>query len=322
MGDALIAYVIMIATWPWAHLALLNLLHAICAFDNFHYPISTILDGHVYRMAEVPRWYVPTYIAIKLTLVLIIGAVLGLVLAVVPNPEGQITNQLWRRETALAALAALFPLACDVIAKVPDDIGMRHFLFTVPPIAVLAGLGLSGVISRLQTLHPLAGPIGVAIVLLALTCNATTLYRLHPDEYLFFNPLVGGLKGASRRYATDYWVNIMPEAVGDLERYLDENDQSIGKRALSHYSVAVCGERLPFEKTADAQLKNTRDWRHADFFIAHTHMNCDRALDGKIVARIERLGVLIGVVKDRCALVGPTLAHNGGNEGLPSSLVQ
>jgi hypothetical protein len=298
----LIAYVIMVAMWPWASLAPLNPVRAIYAFDNVHYPINTILDGRVYRMDEVPRWYVPTYIAIKLTLVLIIGAGLGLVLAAVPYPAGHTTRESWRRETALVSLAALFPLASGVIANVPGDTGMRHFLFTVPPIAVLAGLGLNGVLSRLETLHRFAEPVGVAIVLLALTCDATTLYRLHPNEYLFFNPLVGGLEGASRRYATDYWVNIMPEAVGELEKYLDRNGEPIGKRPVLHYSVAVCGERLPFEKTADARLQYTRDWRHADFFIAPTHMNCDRALDGRIVATIERLGVLIGVVKDRRTL--------------------
>jgi hypothetical protein len=293
---------------------LLNPVRAIYAFDHVQYPINTILDGHVYRMDEVPRWYVPTYIAIKLTLVLLIGAGLGLVLAAVPYPASQSTNKLWRREMALVAVAALFPLACDVVANVPGDTGMRHFLFAVPPIAVLAGLGLNGALSRLETIHPFAGSFGVAIVLLALACNVTTLYRLHPDEYLFFNPLVGGLEGASRRYATDYWVNIMPEAVGDLEKYLDQNGQPIGKRPVLHYSVAVCGEQLPFEKAADARLQYTRDLRHADFFIAPTHMNCDRALDGQIVARIERLGVLIGVVKDRRAPAGPTLAHNGVNE--------
>jgi hypothetical protein len=298
----LLAYVIMVAMWPWASLALLNPLRAIYAFDNVQFPIDTILDGRVYRMAEVPRWYVPTYIGIKLTFELIIGAGLGLVLAAVPHPATQTANKSWRRETALVALAVLFPLASDVIANVPGDTGMRHFLFTVPPIAVLAGLGLNGALGRLETLHRFAGSVGVAIVLLALTCNATTLYRLHPDEYLFFNPLVGGLEGASRRYATDYWVNIMPEAVGDLEKYLDQNGQPIGKRPILHYSVAVCGERLPFEKTADARLQYTGDWRHADFFIAPTHMSCDRALEGRIVATIERLGVLIGVVKDRRAL--------------------
>ena len=91
----------------------------------------------------------------------------------------------------------------------------------------------------------------------------------------------------------------MQEAVEDLEKYLDRNGQPIGKRPERRYSVAVCGERLPFERAADARLQYTSDWRHADFFIAPTHMNCDRALDGRIVATIERLGVLIGVVKDR-----------------------
>ncbi len=37
-------------------------------------------------------------------------------------------------------------------------------------------------------------------------------------------------------------------------------------------------------------------------------MNCDRALDGAVIATIERLGVPIGVVKDRRALIRPELA--------------
>ena len=71
-----IAYVIMIGAWPWAGLAPLNPLRAIAAFDNFQYPIDTILAGHVYRMADVPRWYVPAYVGIKLSLPLIVSAFL------------------------------------------------------------------------------------------------------------------------------------------------------------------------------------------------------------------------------------------------------
>jgi len=307
----LIAYIIMIAAWPWAGLAPLNPLRAIEAFSHFHYPINTILDGHVYRMADVPRWYVPSYVGIKLTLLLLVGAGLGLFLAMLPQPSGWIASSAWRKETAVVAVAAFLPLVCNVVAHAPGDTGMRHFLFTVPPIAVLAGLGLTGTLRRLEAFKPLAGATGLAIVLLALGSNATTLYRLHPDEYLFFNPLVGGLEGASRRYDTDYWVNTMPEAVHDLEHYLDQSDRTAGKRPPHRYLVAVCGERLPFEKVADERLQWTRDWNNADFFIAPTHMNCDRALNGRIISTIERLGVPIGVVKDRRALLGPSLAHNG-----------
>jgi hypothetical protein len=305
----ILAYAIMIATWPWAALAPLNPLRAMTAFADFHYQIKTFLDGHVYYMADVPRWYIPTYMAIKLTLLLLIGTALALALFVLPRGKARVESGAWRKETALVALAAFFPLICDVIAGGPAFSGMRHFLFTVPPIAVLAGLGLNGLLARLQERRPLAAAFALAIVLLDLGWNATTLYRLHPDEYLYFNPLVGGLAGASRRYDTDYWVNIMPEAVTDLEHFLDRTEGGAVKTGPRHrYLVAVCGERLPFEKEADARLEWTRDSSRAEFFIAPTHMNCDRALEGKVVASIERMGVVIGVVKDRRAVIHKSVA--------------
>jgi hypothetical protein len=280
-------------------LAPLNPLRALFTFADLHYPIYTMLAGHIYRMNDVPRWYAPTYIAIKLTLPLLIGAGLALVFAALPRRIGGTASIPRRKEIAFVAVTASFPLFCDVAVRGSDFTGMRHFLFLAPPIAVLAGAGLSGALERLAAHGRFAIRAGLALVLLALGWDATRLYRLHPDEYLFYNPLVGGLAGASRRYATDYWVNIMPEAVADLERYLDRTEGASGQPLRNHrYLVIVCGERLPFEKTADARLQWTGDWHHADFFIAPTHMNCDRNFAGRAVATIERLGVPIGVVKD------------------------
>ena len=304
-----IAYGIMIVAWPWAHLALLNPLRGFSAFVDFHYPIQTTLFGHVYRMGDVPRWYVPTYVGIKLTLWLLVGSAAALVFALRPVVRPAPTSGAWRQETLLIAFAAFFPILCEVIVDGPAFSGLRHFLFTVPPIAVLAGLGLNGVLARLANLHRAAAVAGLGVILLGLGWDAATLYRLHPDEYLYFNPLVGGLAGASRRYDTDYWVNIMPEAVGDLEHFLDRTEGSRGlARPRRHYMVIVCGERLPFEKEADARLEWTKDVNRGDFFIAPTNMNCDRALDGRVIATIERLGVVIGVVKDRRALIQRNVA--------------
>jgi hypothetical protein len=309
-----VAYAIMIAAWPWAALEPLNPLRALTAFAEFNYPIRTILDGHVYHMGDVPRSYVPVYFAIKLTLLLLVGVVLALIFAALPQRVTQMPdvrnegwrNESWRKENALVAFCALFPLLCQVVADGPADTGLRHFLFAVPPLAVLAGLGLDRLLDRLATISRAAVAGAAALVLLSLAFDAATLYRLHPDEYLFFNPLVGGLAGASRRYATDYWVNIMPEAVTDLEHFLDRTDTGPGRS--HHYLVGVCGERLPFEKEADRRLQWTRDWTRAEFFIAPTHMNCDLALDGRVIATIKRLGVVIGVVKDRRALVRSSMA--------------
>ena len=70
----LIGYVIMIAAWPWSALAPLNPVRGLIDFGEFHYHIQTLLDGHVYEMGDVPRWYVPVYLLIKLPLLMLAGA--------------------------------------------------------------------------------------------------------------------------------------------------------------------------------------------------------------------------------------------------------
>jgi hypothetical protein len=46
-------------------------------------------------------------------------------------------------------------------------------------------------------------------------------------------------------------------------------------------------------------------------------MNCDRYLDGRVIATIERLGVVIGVVKDRRELVKRNIAGINGVNVIP-----
>jgi hypothetical protein len=114
-----------------------------------------------------------------------------------------------------------FPLACQVICHGPSFTGLRHFLFVIPSLAILAGIGLDAAVA------------------------------------------------------------------------------------------AVCGERISFEKRAKPRLLQwirMQQWEQADFFIAPTHMNCDRILDGKVIVAIQRLGVPIGYVKDRRALTRPAVA--------------
>ena len=115
-------------------------------------------------------------------------------------------------ETAFIAFVAIFPVLCEAMAEGPAFTGMRHFLFVVPPLAVLAGIGFDAVLTALSPRRWLAAGAR-PLLALALLWNASVLVRLHPYEYMFYNPLVGGLEGAQRRYEMDYWVNMMPEAV-------------------------------------------------------------------------------------------------------------
>jgi hypothetical protein len=304
-----LAYGIMIVTWPWSALSPLNPIRGLFSFAEFHYNIRTVLDGTVYRMATIPRIYVPVYILIKLPLLMLAGAALAMIFAALPKLANGVIAYRARREIGVVAVAALFPVLCEVILHGPAFCGLRHFLFVLPPLAILAGVGLDSLLKRVSGIRLLA-PVALAVVLVGFSWNAITLYRLHPYEYLVFNPLVGGLEGASRRYATDYWFTIMPEAVDGLEAYLARTEP-VERRDPNHsYSVAICGERASFLKKARPHLHWAEVWETADFFIAPTHMNCDRDSQGKIVATVRRLGVPLGYVKDQRP-AKPTPGHSG-----------
>src|SRR5882757_653916 len=129
--------------------------------------------------------------------------------------------RLRRRHIALVLLMAGFPLACQVICHGPAFTGLRHFLFVIPALAILAGIGLDAAVAALATRHRTTMAAGALAVMTAWCLwNAITLVRLHPYEYLFYNSVVGGLEGASRRYELDYWFGSMPEAITQLEAHL------------------------------------------------------------------------------------------------------
>jgi hypothetical protein len=300
------AYIIMILAWPWAALAPLNPIRGLLAFSEFHYDIRTVLAGRVYDMADVPRLYVPIYVLIRVPLLTLFGAALAMMAALSPY-RATASTRLQRRDISLLSITVVFPLACLVIGHGPAFTGLRHFLFVVPPLAALAGIGLDKALTALAARGRLSASGGLAFVTAGFLWNAATLVRLHPDEYLFYNAAVGGLAGASRRYDLDYWFNSMPEAINKLEAYLRRSAPADPKWQARVYSVAVCGERLSFEKTVTLpQLRwdFMPTWEQSDFFIAPTQMNCDSDLDGKVVATVERLGVTIAYVKDRRALTG------------------
>jgi hypothetical protein len=303
----LLAYVLMILAWPWAALAPLNPIRGLLSFSEFQYGIRTAVGGQVYMMSKVPRFYVPIYFLIRMPLVALFGAALAILLALWPSLATPSTR-LRRRDIALVSLTAMFPLACEVIWHGPAFAGLRHFLFVVPPLAVLAGTGLDAAMTALSTHRRLVAAGVLAIVTAGIASDAVTLVRLHPYEYLFYNQLVGGLQGASRRYDLDYWFASMPEAVSQLEGYLRRTEPVEAGKPAPVYSVAVCGERIPFEKSVTLpQLRwdFKSEWDQSEFFIAPTNMNCDGDLDGKIVGTVERLGVPIAYVKDRRALIRP-----------------
>ena len=104
-----------IATWPWAAQSFLNPARAIVDFSDFNYQIYTLLAGRTYTMGDVPRWYVPAYLAIRLPLIMLAGLGLALLFAAVSGLARRTMEPRTRREIGFLAVTVTFPVLCHVI---------------------------------------------------------------------------------------------------------------------------------------------------------------------------------------------------------------
>jgi hypothetical protein len=173
-----LAYLVMIAAWPWAATSLFNPIRAVFAFAHFEYPIRTLLAGKVYVMADTPRMYVPIYLAIKLPLLLWAGAGLGLL--TLARPVATSGDRLRVRETLFIALVALLPVVFQIIGRGPAFTGMRHFIFVVPPLAALAGIGFDRTLAWLDGRSRALARIFLVGVGVGYLWTTSVLVRLHP----------------------------------------------------------------------------------------------------------------------------------------------
>ncbi|WP_342749585.1 hypothetical protein [Thauera aromatica] len=296
---ALIAALLAALFWPWAVMSAGNLVKAITAFSHFSFQLDTILDGRVMANGEVPAHYLVSYLLVRLPELFLLGLAFAAWVGLRTLPA------LFRadgRETSChglpVILAALLPLGYTLLAAPPLYNGIRHFIFLLPPLAALAGVGL---VKAWQSAvrWPRARIAGLAGSLLLLAVHAGTLVRLHPYEYVAYNSLAGGLRGAAERWEQDYWATSLREAAGQLNT-LVAREGATGRV----YTVAVCAEPFQVAVWLDPGLIVTRDWRAADFFLSPTHMDCDGALKGQVVGKVERDGVPLAVVLDRRMLTG------------------
>ena len=190
-------------------------------------------------MADVPRLYVPIYILIRIPLLTLFGAALAILSALLPR--------LAAGSTATAAQGYRAGRADgDFSPGLPGDLP-RPGLHRIAPFPV-RGPRAGGArrhrsrrgADALATRGRLVASGGLAVVDRGVLWDAVTLVRLHPYEYLFYNPAVGGLAGASRRYDLDYWFGSMPEAVDQLEAYFRRTEPVCNGHAAGLFG---CGLR-------------------------------------------------------------------------------
>ncbi len=205
-----IAWVMMVIPWPWAHENVVT--HPIQAMKvaaSFTTSYPVLYDGRVFMSSDLPWHYLVKYLLITTPPALLLLALLGLAFGV---REQWIAFHGDRSLLAGVTLLWLFlPLIVFIVKRPNVYDELRHFLFILPAVAILAAIGASEVLARVR--RGKARLVAWPAILVLLLLPLRDLIRLHPYQMTYFNAFVGGLGGAYGRYETDYWVSSYREAM-------------------------------------------------------------------------------------------------------------
>ena len=201
------AAVVCIAAWPslwsspWTSGMEFLRNTALLPFD-----IPVLFAGSLSQPADLPWTYLPTFILLQTTLPALALAGFGAYLAF-RRKDGR------RYEYLVTVLWFALPLAMAIgLGATLYDNG-RHYLFLWTARLLFAGVAIEWILDWRV-------PSGLRIGLVAaiLLPGLAGILRLHPYEYVYFNELAGGVRGAFRRYELDYWATSYREAMEYINR--------------------------------------------------------------------------------------------------------
>jgi hypothetical protein len=288
-------YLVMGLIWPWSIIEIANPFHALTYFSHFfEKPWKEMFDGALVSVPDMPWSYLPTLFALQLPEVLLGLALAGVfgTFAVLPR-----TDVAARRKTILLMLmlAAALPIMIAIVKRPALYNGIRHFIFVIPPMTVLAGLTFEWIMRWLRDNRRSWQPAVLAVVVFGLLLPLGEMIRLHPYQYTHFNHIAGTVRGADDRFMLDYWGLAFKQASDELREQLEDNEEIPPKGRK--WKVAVCGPQRPAQVALGPDF--ITDWHSqaADFAMTLGEFYC-KGLNAPVMVEIKRDDVVYARVYD------------------------
>jgi hypothetical protein len=296
-----LACVVAFALWPWLQtgnpftqfkIAYSHFAAMTTKFDFAHW-------GHSVLTTDLPRTYIPAQWLARLPIgflaLLAIAIALGLGGALRwlrsalagwrrggwASLRGPLLLLARSRNTLLVWVAVVAPVGYLMLNRTTLYDGVRHTLFVIPMLALLAGWALVRIAGALGRARLPAAVLAAAYVV-ALIVN---LAVLHPLEYIATNAFAGGTAQSYGRFDLDYWSAAATEALRRLEERLDQTD--VFPRGTP--GILIC---IPYRDRMSAIMLGPK-WRvetdidKADFVIESERWRC--AADKPNLALIDEV---------------------------------
>src|SRR6202047_4498265 len=179
----ILGYLVMGLLCPWSIIEPGNPLQAATYFSHFfEKPWKEMFDGALVSVPDMPWSYLPTLLAVQLPEVLLVLSIAAIFSTLLALPRDAVSA---RRKTILLmlTLAAVLPIAVAIVKRPALYHGIRHFIFVIPPMAVLAGTAFAWAMNWLGENRRSWQPAVVALFAFGLMLPLAEMIRLHPYQY-------------------------------------------------------------------------------------------------------------------------------------------
>ncbi|HLH91552.1 MAG TPA: hypothetical protein VKX28_24130 [Xanthobacteraceae bacterium] len=283
-----LAAVVAIAIWPWLQIGnpLTQFKIAYAHFAAMTTEFAFAHWGHSVVTTHLPRTYIPAQWLARLPIgflaLLAVAVALGLAAALKwlrpglagwwrgewTDVSGPLLSLARSRNALLVWVAVVAPIGYLMFNRTTLYDGVRHTLFVIPMLALLAGwasVRIASVLGRIR----LPAAVLAAVYVVALCIN---LAVLHPLEYIATNAFAGGTAGSYGRFDLDYWSAAATEALRQLEARLDRTDAF----ARGTPGILIC---IPYRDYMSSIMLDPK-WRvetdidKADFVIESERWRC------------------------------------------------
>lgn len=308
-------YLLGLLLWPYAlQNPVVNPWKSYQVMTDFPTTIRQIFEGDFIWSDFHPWYYLPKYMLITIPLIVFAGLILFLMY------WKSVVRGKHRLTYVFLIITTAFPVVFVILVKANLYGAWRHFQFIYPGLVVLAAVGFNELFSRLKL-----GKVKIVVaVLLGVLMAHPVLFmaKSHPYYYLYYNPLVGGLKGAYGKYETDYYYHTMRSGAEWLGNYLDVNNLKGRVVIGSNFSVKWYLKDHPNLKYEyfQYQFRSDKDWDYA--IIANSYIQPGQLMKGNFppegtihVVEVDQVPVCAVVKrKSKTSYFGMEAYENGNYE--------
>jgi tetratricopeptide (TPR) repeat protein len=276
VGISVVGYALGVLLWPYAQKtpfiigSLKRTKEALIYMEQYGTSLRQVFEGKIIWSDHVPPYYLPKYILMTIPEFVILGLICFFLLL----QKLKRSDALWY---FILLFVSVFPVAFIIFRGSNVYGGWRHVLFIYPGLAVIASTGANQLISLPKNRYIRYGIAAFFGLLLLLPLKH--IINSHPNEYIYYNDLSGGVKKAYGRYEMDYFYHSLRSGSEWLIKHkINGTGISNGKKIIVATNLSI-NTRYYFRHLKDKVKviyiryyeRGDKDWDYA--ILANSYIN-------------------------------------------------